>query len=504
MTAPPGTGAPDAPLTRDSLLARNVGWNVFGWALPALAAVIAVPLLVRGLGVERFGLLALAWTTLGYFGLFDLGLGRAVTQAIGARIGDGRHAEVPAVIWTALAVLVPVGAAGALLLYLLAPWLMTGFLNVPGSLRAEGIAAYRLLAIAVPFVGAAAVLRGSLEARQRFRLVNAIRVPYGVLLFAGPAMALPFSRSIVPAIAILVIVRVLLVVALALAALGTHAGVAGGRAGVTRRSVRELLSYGGWMTVSNVISPLMNTFDQFVIGAVLGVGLVTFYAGPFELVTKLWLFTAAVYPVFFAALATTGRRDPERSAALSHLMLRVTFAALVLPALVLVALAPEILTLWLGPAFAGDSARVLQVLAIAVFVNTIGQGALNLIQALGRPDLTGKFHLAELPVYAALLWVLLPRYGIVGVAIAWAIRAIGDAFLLLLTAPTLMPGLRAAALRSVAWCLAAIAGLAATMTVPGTAARAAVVGVAIPLWAAFVWYRVLDTGERARITRRAP
>ena len=44
--------------------------------------VAAVPPLVRLLGVDRFGVLALAWIIVGYFSLFDLGMGRALTKLV--------------------------------------------------------------------------------------------------------------------------------------------------------------------------------------------------------------------------------------------------------------------------------------------------------------------------------------------------------------------------------------------------------------------------------------
>ena len=491
----------DAPklaseLTRGPLLARNVGLNLVGWVLPALAAIIAVPILIRGLGDARFGLLALAWTTLGYFGLFDLGLGRAVTHAVGDRIGRQREDEIAGVIWTALAALVPLGLIGSAVLALGAPWLVRTVFTIPADLHRESISAFRLLAVAIPFVGAAAVLRGVLEAKQRFGLVNAVRVPYGVLLFLGPALALPFSRSVVPAIAILVVVRLALVAALFGACTRVVHRLWLGRSRVNVPALKALVSFGGWMTVSNVISPLMNTFDRYVIAAVLSVSVVTYYTSPSELVMKLWLFSVAINPVFFAALSTTGARDRDRSAELFDRLLRLTFAGLFLPALVLVVLAPEILGIWLGPSFTGDSALVLQVLAIAVFVNTLGQCGLTMIHALGRPDLTGKYHLAELPVYAAALWFLLARFGIVGVALAWAARAIVDAFLLLLTCPALLRETLPSVRRGIVWSLAAMLTLGIAMLLPSTPSRLAIALLALPVWAALAWRFILRPDER--------
>ena len=58
-----------------SLLARNALLNLIGQAVLLLVGVVCVPLVIRGLGTERFGLLSLAWVILGYFSIF--GLGRA-------------------------------------------------------------------------------------------------------------------------------------------------------------------------------------------------------------------------------------------------------------------------------------------------------------------------------------------------------------------------------------------------------------------------------------------
>lgn len=490
MSEPIGT------LTNGTLLARNVALNLVGWALPALAALVAVPLLVRGLGDARFGILAIAWTTIGYFSLFDLGIGRALTHAVADRLGRDRHEEVDAAVWTSIILLIPVGVAGTITLALLAPWLVERFLDVPPALRAESIAAFRLLALVIPFTAVAAALRGLLEATQRFGIINALRVPYGLLTFLGPVAVLPFSRSLTPAIAVLVVGRIVLCVAYAVACAKEFPSLASGARRFQRRQARTLVTYGGWMTVSNIVSPLMNTFDRFVIGAVLSVSVVTYYVAPHELVTKMWLFTAALWPVFFPALAVSAPSDSQRSAALFDRALRLTFAGLVIPTFLLVLLAREVLGVWLGAPFAAQSAVTMQILALAVLVNSVGQGAYTLIQALGRPDLTGKYHLAELPLYAALLWILLPRYGIVGVAVAWAARAAIDALLLLLTCPVLLPASRRSITRSLAWLAMAIPVIAAASLVPGTFARVAIATAAVPVWAAVTWWGILTEAER--------
>ena len=47
-----------------------------------LAALAAMPFLIRAIGQERLGVLSLIWVIVGYFSFLDMGLGRAVTVAI--------------------------------------------------------------------------------------------------------------------------------------------------------------------------------------------------------------------------------------------------------------------------------------------------------------------------------------------------------------------------------------------------------------------------------------
>jgi len=166
--------------------ARNVFWNLLGVGVPLIVAVVAMPLLIEGLGAARFGILTIAWMVVGYFSLFDLGLGRAVTKVVAERIGAGRDAEIPVVVWTAMSLMCGLGFAGAILIASLSPWLVESALKIPTELQSETLSAFWLLAISIPLVVSSTGLRGVLEAHQRFGIVNAIRLPLGMATFLGP------------------------------------------------------------------------------------------------------------------------------------------------------------------------------------------------------------------------------------------------------------------------------------------------------------------------------
>ena len=221
-----------------------------------------LPMLKRGLGTERLGIISLAWVVIGYFSLFDLGLSRALTKLVAERIGQRRQAEIPSLIWTSLFLMTSVGLVGSLLTFLVAPLLVERLLKVPASLSHEALGSFYWLGAAVPVVVITAGLRGVLEAVQHFRLATAIRVPMGIFSYLGPVALLPFTHSLIPIIAVLVLGRILACAAHLWACFHVMPTLRGGF-GFHVPSVKPLFLFGGWMTVSNVLGPLMVTFRPF-------------------------------------------------------------------------------------------------------------------------------------------------------------------------------------------------------------------------------------------------
>src|SRR5713226_6786990 len=114
----------NAHLTSGHRLARNAFWNLIGSGGPMLLAIFCIPVLIKGLGTDRFGVLTLTWAVIGYAGLFDLGLGRALTQLVAKKLGRGEDHEVPTLVWTSLILMLLLGVVGTAVVILLTPFLV--------------------------------------------------------------------------------------------------------------------------------------------------------------------------------------------------------------------------------------------------------------------------------------------------------------------------------------------------------------------------------------------
>lgn len=495
------------PITSEHLLSRkalakNSLINLAGFALPLIIGLITIPLIVRGFGVERFGLLTLAWAVIGYFSLFDLGLGRAITQLIAERLDKSPAEDVARLAWTGLLLMAVFGLIGAIFTASLAPWFVSSVLKIPGALREEAIWAFIMLAVAIPAVILSTGLAGVLAAIQRFDLINALRIPMGMMIFLVPIIILPYSKSIAYVCAALMVIRIFFLVFYAAVCfyafppLRVHIGI-------KRSEIKRLLSFGGWMTVTNIIGPLMVYMDRFIIGAALSISAVAYYVTPYEMVIRLWAIPAAIVTVLFPAFAASKGHGSSHAAALYSMGGRAILVILAPIVLVLIIFAKEGLSVWLGNDFSQKSAAVLQWLAIGVYINSYAQVPFAFIQGIGRADITAKLHLLELPIYIALVFWLLNLHGIIGVAIAWLLRIALDAALLTVIAHWLAKDISAASRQIYPVLLAPLTLFAIGMMLNGMMVKLFFTGLAFLGLIVVGYYFVVMPEEKTAIRKAA-
>ncbi|MGH9160734.1 MAG: flippase [Vicinamibacteraceae bacterium] len=478
-------------------LARNTLWNFTGMAIPMLVGVFAIPYLIDGMGKDRFGLLAIIWMGVGYFSFFDMGLGRALTKLVAEHLGREQDWDLAGIIWTALCLILGLGVLGMVVVLLLVEPLILHVLNVPPGLESEGIASFRLLAAGIPIVIATSALIGILEAHHRFAKIALVRVPLGVMTFLGPVVSLQFTPSLIGATSALIAARTAAFVLYYASAAQVSPSLRRPM-GITRRHLRPLLSFGGWLTVSNVTGPLMVYFDRFFVGAMMSMTAVAYYVTPYEVLSRLQMLPRSVTGVLFPALTTAIAGNRARLPTLYGQALR----ALLLLTLPLISgaflFAPEALQLWLGDDFRIAATPVVRWLALGWMINVLTRPCVIILQSAGRPDLVAKAHAAELCLYVILLWALTREFGIAGTASAWFFRVLVDALIMNDLTRRQVPDVRSVVMRTYLLIAAVIAGFALASLPQSLVPRAllflATVGASVPFLRAMT--RLLFRSDR--------
>jgi O-antigen/teichoic acid export membrane protein len=201
-----------------------------------------------------------------------------------------------------------------------------------------------------------------------------------------------------------------------------------GRPRFRRDLVRQLAGYGGWVSVTSVIGPLLALWDRFAIGAVLGPKSVAIYVIPFSLAYRLVMVPAALTNALFPRFAMASDEELERLS-----LTALTTVSVVMTPIILVSIvgAGPFFTLWLGREIGPPAAEIAYIFLPAVWANGLALVAMAILQGQGKPKFVAFAHLLETLPYAALLYGGLTLFGLIGAAAASSLRMGVDALLLM-------------------------------------------------------------------------
>ena len=410
-------------------LKRNTLWNLAGSAVPLLAGAALIPFTLGRLGNEAFGVLTLIWGLIGYFSLFDLGVGRALTYQLSQLMAAGRRAELGPTLRAGMLLTLLAGLLGAGLIWLLAPGLAKHWLKISPALQQDSLQAFLIAALGVVPTTLASGLRGALEGLDRFSASNISRIALGLWMFIVPAWSVYFHGTDLWMITTYLVLGRCLVVAGMGWQLRNELFSSG--AGLEKRHLSGLWNYGFWVTVTGIVGPLMVYGDRFFVSAAVGAAQLPLYAIPQEGLLRLLMIPAALTGALLPRLAAMGQQDAASSYRRSYR--RVTLAMLAI-CLLAAALAYPVLAVWLSAEFARAALPVVLVLCVGVWINSMALVPYTFLHAKGNPRLTAIFHLLELMLYFLALWFLSAWLGLLGAALAWLARVLLDLVLLRLAA----------------------------------------------------------------------
>lgn len=476
-------------------IGRNSVWNLFGQVAPILLAIIVIPKLITSLGHDRYGFLTIVWVLIGYVGIFDLGVGRAMTRVVAERLGAQDREGAEAVAQTAMKFLFLLGLLSATIFLLFAN-ILVGLLGVPDALRDEGINAIRILSIGLPFVMLTSGYRGCLEAYAKFPALNMIRAGMGVFTYVAPLLAVSFSPRLEVMVGSVVLMR--------LVANWVHrwacireCGIVLSFRKIDRTRLKQLLGLGGWMTVSNIVGPLMSDLDRLVVGTLVPVATVGYYATAFDVVNQVILMPYSITSAAFPVIA--GYQNQEQARSLYGFVVKCVVVT-VLPILLLViGFAHPVFTLWLGTDFGSAAAPVAQIIAVGLFFNCLAQTPVMMIMSRGNPKWIAFNHMIELPLFILLLYTLTKEFGIIGTAVAWSTRATIDA-VVLFTLVEVKIVRRSLPLRTIGVTLVlSLVGFALAFTAPSGFLSVGYMALTLALLLVSFWFGLLDGEERPRL-----
>ena len=403
---------------------RYASYNLVAALAPILVSFATVPLYLEAIGLERYGVLAICWVLVGYFGLFEFGLGPATSQRIAA-LADAPANEKSQTIWCALLLSLGLGCFGAFLVYVFGGPLLSAIRSIESGLAVELNRAIPWLAVLIPLTTGYGVLSGALQGSNRFKAMNLIGATGNIFVGVAPLLvALLVGPQLPNLLATVVAGRGLIVATLLISCWQSVPMSAPAMPSWVR--VQSLAVFGGWVTATAIVVPILMGAEKLAIGWMAGATAVSIYMIPYNLISRLLVIPQSLASALFPRFALI----PEQQVDATEYRALRSLSAILAPILVAgLAALPPFLSLWVGAKIGQQSSPIGMILIAGIWFNCCSFIPHSRLQGRGRPDVVTKISLGQLPLYLFAVYFAIRLAGPIGAAAVWSVRVAAEMFI---------------------------------------------------------------------------
>ena len=406
-------------------LIKDSSINAIGSSASLLLGVLVTPFFIHYVGTERYGLLILILAIIGYFTFLDLGISRAITQRLSALSG-GSLVEKSDAIWTAVSFSLIIGILGSIIVWFSSRYYITYILN-KNTFIEEPFSSYGYwLMLMFPTILLTSVLQGVLQSQLKFKALNSMQFVSNslsqLLPLAAAASGYVEMKTLLP---LLVIPRIVILFVMFIYI--RKDGLLCGIPRIDRNEFGKLINYGGWTSTIAVISSFILLIDRLLIGSLGGAQYVFYYGVSFDLVMKLLVLPMSISNAIFPRFASA--TTPQRSVLVSDCFMIVSLVMTPVIVIAILLINPA-MHLWLGKQLNPISISIAEILLLGVWIISIVTPNYTYLMAT-KPKTIVQSYLIEIPIYILMLYVGMRQWGIIGVAVAWCLRALLDLSLVL-------------------------------------------------------------------------
>jgi len=181
--------------------------------------------------------------------------------------------------------------------------------------------------------------------------------------------------------------------------------------------VKKLFSYGRWVMGSSILAFLLNEGDDALVGKLLGITTLGLYQVAYKIsslpVTEISL---AIHSVTFPAYSKLQDNLPKLRETYLKVLQFTAFLSFPIAGLI-IALAPDFTLIFLGERWM-PMVPAMQLLTLVGLLTSLGTTAGPIFYSLGKPRIVVELQSAQLIFFAALIFPLTLKWGILGTSLS--------------------------------------------------------------------------------------
>jgi len=412
-------------LSREGGFGENAALSVVAWVVPAIAAFVSVPIMVRGLGPDAYGLMALVAALTGYLGLVDMGLGQALVRYVSYYRALDQGRPMFAIVRVALLWFTAAGAVAGAFLFAAAPWLAKDLLHVSAGLLPTAVIVIRLSAFNLVLGLMMSVGTAVPVSFLRYDIAAGMTGVFSTAGWIGPAVMVVLGYGIIGIVCFYIASNVLAIVLYLYFGRRLFRSVRRDAGPEWLEIRRTVLSFAGLVAANRIGSTVATQTNRLMVGIVSGTAAAAYYQVPNVLASKVTDLLSRIAQVLFpTGAALIARNDYDGLRALYFRSSRLLFLLNCSAAMAMAVYAQPLLRYWVSPLYAqkGSLALVLFMTTQAINAASLAVGFLSWSAAKAGVNLT--FSLLNSGINLLAIYPLASRFGVSGAAGAGLLGAL--------------------------------------------------------------------------------
>ncbi len=408
---------------------RNVVANYMGRGWTALLGLVFVPLYIRFLGVEAYGLIGIYISLVGLLVVLDLGLSTTLNRILARHSAADIHpSEVRDLVRTFEIIAAVVGVAISVAIYAIAPWLAAEWIHQEGLALETVVVAVRLMGGAIALQWPASLYAGGLMGLQRQTVLNVVRSGIATVQGGGSVLILWLISPTIQAFFLwqlfVYAIQVLLLRRMLSESLPPTPN---------RRAQFDLkwLIHNWRFSIGTIgitlLATILTQLDKIILSNQLSLSAFGYYALAVVVSTALISLAAPIFSAAFPRFSQLYAEGSERQLAELYHKMTQLLSFLIVPIGVTIALFSEqVLSLWIrDPDIVANVSPILRVMIVGTVANALMTMPLALQLASGWTKLSFYKNLIAVILFVPLLVGLINSYGAVGGALSWVVLNLG-------------------------------------------------------------------------------
>lgn len=352
---------------------KNALWGGGEYLLIALLQLIAVPIYIKGIGVEMFGVWVLANTFLGISGILSFGMGQTTLKYVSKYRALGAHEELSHIIRATLTVYMCFSVIGAFLLYFYSGFLVKNIFSISTDNIEIATNALKITSLGLVFYFADMSFDAAIRGYERFDLAVPIHTTMAFLMHIGRILLVISGYGIESILWLTVII---------------FAIEASTKAWIIRymlleefvplpifsiTAIKTIWSFGFFSWINNMIVLVRNNGEPMIVGAILGPELLAYYSIARKLIDQILTLVGKIFSFVFPSTSKIYERGDYQLLKKNYnyfCFIALLFGAVVITPLIYVC--DPLLVFWVGPETAANVSQIMTILCFAYSTQALG------------------------------------------------------------------------------------------------------------------------------------